>query len=194
MKSWTGVDARPDAAQQRLQALVRLAPTGRIPDLRTKLDEWAAFRVGGGLLTSGGKQRWFNYPCPVREAARLKRYMDWVSPAARVILDRGESGDRSVSKPPRGTPDPNRLVVDHTIPIRVLREAISSDRSLWQVPEIESFLLRYFIRSVITKSEDRQLEAKVPGGGRSLRQRMPTGALFADEPFARYRAAGIRAA
>lgn len=177
----------------RLESMVRGARTGRIPDLRTKLDEWKAFRDRGGLLTRGGRQRWFNNPCPWREFARLRAHMDWITPRAEHILALGEQRDLSVRKPKRGKPAPFRLIVEHAVPVKVIHDHIVSQSKLWDVGSLEAFLLSHFKRGVLTSDEDALLNRPILGESKSLRQRMPTGWTVDHlDPFARYRAVGLR--
>lgn len=177
----------------RLRAIADQAPSGRIPDLRTKLDEWKAFRDQGGLVTRGGRQRWFNNPCPWKEFARLRAHMEWITPNAEAVLARGEQRDPLVRKPKRGEPAPHRLIVEHAVPIKVLHDLIIRDTALWQIEPLEEFLLANFKRGVLTSDEDALLNQPVVGESRSLRQRMPTGWSINDnDPFARYYAVGLK--
>lgn len=176
----------------RLRAIIDHAPSGRITDLRTKLDEWKAFRDRGGLVTRGGRQRWFNNPCPWKEFARLRAHMDWITPKAETVLARGDRRDPLVRKPKRGEPAPHRLIVEHAVPIKVLHDLIVGDTALWQIEPLEEFLLANFKRGVLTSDEDALLNQLVAGESRSLRQRMPTGwSVNENDPYARYRAVGL---
>lgn len=176
----------------RLRAIISHAPTGRIPDLRTKLDEWKAFRDRGGLVTRGGRQRWFNNPCPWKEFARLRVHMDWITPNAEEVLALGERRDPRVRKPKRGEPAPYRLIVEHAVPIKVLHDLIVGSSTLWRMEPLEEFLLGNFKRGVLTSDEDALLNRVVVGEPTSLRQRMPTGWSINDnEPYARYKAVGL---
>ena len=169
-----------------MQAIVVAAPTGRILDLRTKLDEWAAFSTGGELLTKGGKQRWFNYPCPWTSHERLRTYMDQRSVAADHILSRGANRDAEVKKRPTKIENPHRLIVDHAIPIKVLHDIIVSDTSLCDLSSLEDFLRVCFKRGVITKVEDGLLNKA------GLKQSMPRDwQHLRDSPYARYEQAQI---
>lgn len=159
----------------RLRAIVANAPSGRVPHLRTKLDEWKAFRDQGGLVTRGGRQRWFNNPCPWKEFARLRAHMDWITPKAEAVLAHGEQRNPLVRKPKRGEPAPHRLIVEYAVPIKVLHDLIVGDTALWQIEPLEAFLLANFKRGVLTSDEDTLLNRIVAGESRSLRQRMPTG-------------------
>jgi hypothetical protein len=185
-------DALTGKRFDRLLAIVVHSPSGRIPDLRTKLDEWKAFRDRGGLVTRGGRQRWFNNPCPWKEFARLRAHMDWITPSAEGVLALAEQRDPRVRKPKRGEPAPHRLIVEHAVPIKVLHDLIIGNTALWQVERLEVFLLANFKRGLLTSSEDALLNQIVAGQSRSLRQRMPTGWSVNDnDPYARYRTVGL---
>jgi hypothetical protein len=178
---------RRHAADDRLRRIIAELRAGRVvADLRTYLDEWAAYDVGGGLLTRGGRQRWFNNPCPWQEHERLSTYMDWRSPSAERILWRGRQRDPAVRKPRRGDVQPYRLIVDHAVPIAVIRAMLMANRGLWSVESITPFLRHHYKRGVLTKwGDDRRLDAA------GLRQSMPHGWQPWDDPYARYRAVGI---
>lgn len=180
-------DEQRARANERSNQIVHFARVGQTgPNLRTLLDEYAAFENGGGLLTRGGRQRWFNNPCPVREGARLLVHMDWFSVDAAAILARGINGDDSVRKLKRGAPSDHRLVVDHAVPVAVVAKLIAADNSLWSLDTMRPFIKAHYKRGVLTTAEDRVLtEAK-------LRQSMPAGWQPGDDPFARYNAVGLR--
>lgn len=182
--------AHPEQANIRLERIRQWASTGK-GSLRTHLDEWAAFEVGGGLLTRGMNQRWFNNPCAKSEGARLLEYMDRLSRAAREICERGARGDPGVKKPKSGEPAPYRLMVDHSIPIAVLGEEIKRSTEFETIASLRDFLRSSFRRAVITFAEDGLLNRPHGSAGKSLKQRMPAGWQFGDDPYARYRAAGI---
>lgn len=182
--------AHPEQANLRLERIKQWSSTGE-GSLRTHLDEWAAFEVGGGLLTRGRNQRWFNNPCAKSEGARLLEYMDRFSPIAREICERGARGDPEVKKPESGEPAPYRLMVDHSIPIAVLGEQIRRAPELHAIASLRHFLRSNFRRAVITFPEDGLLNRPHGPDGKSLKQRMPEGWVFGDDPYARYRAAGI---
>lgn len=177
----------------RLESIVSHARGGRIPDLRTKLDEWKAFRDRGGLLTPRGRQRWFNNPCPWREFARLRAHMDWITPRAEDILRLGEQRDLRVRKPKCGEAAPYRLIVEHAVPVKVIHDHIVADPMLWDVDSLEAFLVDNYKRGVLTKDEDALLNRLPIGDRTSLKQRMPTGWRPTDRnPFARYYAVGFQ--
>jgi hypothetical protein len=177
-------------ADQRLAAICHEAATGKIQDMRTKLDEWKAFVVGGSLVGPPPRlrQRWLNNPCPWEHHDRLRKHMDWITPLALQILQRGEQKDPAVKKPKKGRPAPYRLIVEHAVPVRVLRELILADRALWEREPLERFLERWFRRGVLTKDEDDLLNAA------GLRQDMPAGWRLGDDPFARYGYVGLQRA
>jgi hypothetical protein len=173
-------------ADDRLRAICMEAATGKINDLRTKLDEWKAFAIGGDLVTYPGlRQRWLNNPCPWQHHARLRRYMDWVTPESLDILRRGEQRDPTVRKPKQGLPAPFRIIVEHAVPIRVIREIILADQQLWNPVALEPFLNTWFRRGVLTKAEDDRLNDA------GLKQQMPPGWKLGDDPFARYKRVGL---
>jgi hypothetical protein len=179
-------EARKRSAQARLNSIVHELKTGEpLGQLRTHLDEWAAFEIGGELLTRGDRQRWFNNPCPWKHWDRLPRYMDWVTPSAADILKRGEDRDPAVRKPPSGQPAPYRLVVDHAVPIAEIRRLLVADESLWEASKLRGFLRYHFRRGVLTKNEDNKLRSQ------GLGSRMPVGWKAWDDPFARYRAVNL---
>lgn len=182
--------AHPEQANLRLERIKQWASTGG-GSLRTHLDEWAAFEVGGDLLTGRMNQRWFNNPCAYSQGPRLLEYMDRFSPAARAICERGASGDAAVKKPRNGEPAPYRLMVDHSIPVAVLGREIKRSTELDTLVSLRDFLRSNFRRAVITFAEDGLLNRPQGPDGKSLKQRMPEGWVFGDDPYARYRVAGV---
>lgn len=169
------------AAQKRIDAIVReLTDDGDLLQLRTYLDEWAAYDVGGDLLNGGGRQRWFNNPCPLKWGDVLQRHMDWVSREAANILERGKNGDTSVQKPPAGQPAPYRIVVDHSVPIATIRTLLRSSPEIRSPAAVETFVRHHYKRGVITKREDDRLRAAHLGWA------MPDGWQPWGDPFARY--------
>jgi hypothetical protein len=90
-----------------------------------------------------------------------------------------------VRKPKSGVRTPYRLIVDHSVPVVVLREHILENRSLWEPQSLEAFLESWYRRGVLTKDQDRQLDEA------GLRQRMPSGWTFGNDPFARYTKVGL---
>lgn len=184
---------RQREADERLRRVIRFAQAQE-GSLRTHLDEWAAYEFGGHLLTPGGRQRWFNNPCPWKEWHRLVTHMDWITPDAAHVLRRGMDRDPAVKKPKNGEPAPFRLIVEHAVPVKVIGRAVRDDTSLWQADRLRGFLRHHFKRGVLTKAEDDVLRQKVAGEATSLRQRMPTGWCPGGDPFARYHAIGLKRA
>lgn len=178
-------------ANLRLDRIIDFAQNGRNGSFRTHLDEWAAFHFGGLLLTRGGKQKWLNNPCPWTHSERLFAHADWITPDAANILRRGAAREVAVKKPKSGQPAPHRLIVDHSVPVRVLRDLVIADESLWERSKLSGFLLEYFKRGVLTAAEDARLNTPVPGEKKSLKQRMPTGWQRGRDPFARYHQIGL---
>lgn len=168
-------------ADERLQRVLAWA-AGSSGSLRTHLDEWAAFEGGGELLTRGGRQRWFNNPCPWREWSRLERYMDWITPAAAMILRRGMERDPAVRKPRHGEAAPFRIIVEHAVPVNVIGNVVRGDPQLRSVAKLREFLRHHYKRGVLTRQEDKQLT------GAGLRQAMPPSWSPWENPFARYHA------
>jgi hypothetical protein len=174
-------------ADERLRRVVRFAQS-RQGSLRTHLDEWAAYEFGGELLTRGGRQRWFNNPCPWTEWRRLTTHMDWITPEAALVLRRGMDRDPAVKKPRRGQPAPYRVIVEHAVPVKVIGETVSNQSSLWQPDRLREFLRHHFKRGVLTSAEDARLNEQ------GLRQRMPPGWQAGGDPFARYNAVRLQRA
>lgn len=180
-------EARKMAAAERLSRILSWAASEDGSNLRTHLDEWAAFEVGGELLTRGGRQRWLNNPCPIAEGARLLEYMDRHSVAAKKICKRGVQKDKAVKKPKRGDPAPFRIIVDHTIPVRVLGAEIRRNTDLHSYAALSEFLRKTYRRTVLTWAENKVLDSQ-------FRSSMPPGWEFGDDPYARYMAVGIELA
>ena len=80
---------------------------------------------------------------------------------------------------------PYRLIVEHAVPLRVLRDVIQADSALWQVERLRHFLLANYRRGVLLKEEDRRLDQA------GLKQVMPKTWAPGDDPFARYRKVGL---
>jgi hypothetical protein len=177
-------------ARTRLNSIIIYAATGE-GHLRTLLDEWAAYEYGGGLLTRGGKQRWFNNSCPWTEWERLARHMDWITPAAAEVLRRGKERHPEVKKPAGGEPAPFRIIVDHAVPVKVIGEAVRLDGTLMRADRLREFLHHHFKRGVLMKTEDDVLSRTPAEKARTLRDAMPHGWQAGGDPFARYKAAGL---
>jgi hypothetical protein len=187
-----GIDRTLEAAK-RLKAICVYAETGQ-GHLRTLLDEWAAFFVGGDLLTPSGRQRWFNFPCPWKECHRLFQYMNWITPQAAAILRAGALRQPTHRKPTdveERRSFPYRLIVEHAVPVAEISRELRRDSGLRRADRAERFLRHHYRRGVLTHAENALLERAVPAYGASLRDRMPTGWKPWGDPYARYRAVGI---
>ncbi|QEH81137.1 hypothetical protein EIK56_24855 [Sphingomonas sp. C8-2] len=181
-----------ESADLRLDRIIHFFRIGPVGSMRTHLDEWAAYFYGGGLLTRGCRQRWFNNPCPWKEAQRLFDHMDWITPAAAAILKRGLMRDLAVKKTKGGISSPFRLIVDHAVPVKVLRDTIGANPALWYREPLEKFLCQHFRRGVLTIDEDARLSSRYSGNQWSLKARMPSGWKLGSDPFARYTAIGLK--
>lgn len=171
-----------ERANERLNDILAFA-AGDDGDLRTFLDEWAAFTEGNELVKRTGSQRWFNNPCPHEDGARLLAHMNWHTPGAREVLLGGVQKRPEYKKPPTGHLWPYRIIVDHAVPIKVLGEEMRR-RSLQRKDELLAFLASYYKRGVLLESENKLLNQA------GLRQCMPEGWDGLD-PFARYHAIGL---
>lgn len=134
---------------------------------RTFVDDWFAYHAGGAFLNSRGKPRWFNNPDPEKCGAALRR-CHFISRHAMDALE----GNGAV-----------RLVKDHALPLRVLKKALIASESTEPV-EIQNFLSSHYRLGLISKQEDRCLNAL------GLRQELPADANGLDW-MARYQAAAI---
>lgn len=184
----TDTRAEADIRLDRILDFVEKGPNGT---LRTHLDEWAAFEFGGELLTRTGRQRWFNNPCPIRQGPTLLKHMDWFHFEAAEILRRGARGDPAVRKPKSGEPAPFRIIVEHAVPVRVIRELLKEDLRIRTRSSLREFLQHHFRRAVLAKKHDEVLRSTPSGRGASLVSEMPSGWKAWGDPFARYFHAGL---
>ena len=134
-------------------------------NLRDFVDPWWCFERQGPFVRQRRDGAWtavtMNKPCPRANRQRLLS-TDWVSSAARDII---ESGSQEKC-----------LIVDHAIPLRVVRE------SLFKLcpDDMTAFLKSFIKRATITRSEDEILRAN------GLNSCMPEGVDPTLQPFARY--------
>lgn len=185
------LDRRAEATI-RLARIAEFAAGTRGTDLRTHLDEWAAFEIGGDLLKRTGAQRWLNNPCPLKEGSRLLQYVDWVSPEAQAILERGVGGDKAVSKSKNGPASPYRIIVEHVVPVRAIGDMLTRQYAGATKDDLSAFLRHHFVRAVLTKAQDERLNRVSSGAtGWTLKDSMPEGWRKGGDPFDRYRAAGL---
>jgi hypothetical protein len=138
---------------------------------RTFVDNWYAYHKGGPLLNRNGNPKWFNNPDPIKEREAFLS-MDYVSVKAMKLINSNGCGDR--------------LVKDHSVPVKVLRKLIVNQGSgkILDISRIQEFLEKYYRLGVITKDEDKQF------GREGLTSEMPKNWDEID-PFARYHAVGI---
>lgn len=160
---------------------------------RDVFDPWFAFetgndpKTGATFLTRGGKPHTFDNPCPRQHWRTLRHSHFWVTPAASEILSRAESGDRKVRKDQRDKADEGlRLVVEHAVPLARIGKELAADERVWTADALRSFLLHHFRRGVLTKIEDRKLNATSFKGYR-LSDDMPSGWRVGEDPLSRYR-------
>jgi hypothetical protein len=171
------------AASYLTHILVAIEAGDHAAPFRDFLDNWYAYEVGTGHLTSGGRPIWFNNPGAHRHHAALSR-MHFISRGAAEILARSTS-DRAGYVEMWTKKDPaHRLMVDHAVPIGVLRRTMFEDEALRSPAAIGAFLGRYFRLGVLTSSEDQTLNRM------GLRDTMPAD-WDRSSVFARYQAADI---
>jgi hypothetical protein len=164
---------------------------GDFRDLRTHLDEWAALKRGGLLLTVNGNQVWFNRPCPIEHGARLLDHMDRFTPAAYDICVRGRAGEEEVRKARGSGSERYRLMVEHAVPMASLGLLLRKAEKYRTSSAITAFLNRNYRRCVMTKAESDRLDRLGADGTAALRKAMPTGWRDGDDPYARYAAIGL---
>jgi hypothetical protein len=138
---------------------------------RTFIDSWYAYYKGGPLLNRNGNVVWLNRPDPIKLKDTLIHAGDFISTKAMRIMN-GE--------------EPGRLVKDHSIPIKILRKLIVREQRV-NTAYIEEFLKDHYRLGIITKDEDRKINAE------KLRSNMPED-WDEKDPFARYRAVNIEEA
>lgn len=144
------------------------SPDPNLHLLRTFLDEWFAYSVGGPFWNRNGRPRWFDNPKPAQTNEALLK-MNFVSDAASRVIH-GEIG--------------SRLVKDHSVPISVLAQTARRSE-LNSVEGTVAFFQRYYRVGVLTMDEDLRLSAL------KLGRSMPVD-WDGKDPFARYREAGIQ--
>lgn len=162
--------------------------------LRDVIDPWFAFEAGRDFLTSGGRPHTFNNPCPWQHGQRLTAGHFWVTKGAAQILERAVLKDRAVKKPKKGEANYGqttfRLMIDHSVPLKVLLKIMRGDSSLHDRDSLRVFLLHHFRRGVLTYAEDQKLSKELVSG-KSLKDEMPADWVVGGSPFARYEALGL---
>lgn len=132
---------------------------------------------------------WLNNPCASKDKAPLEA-QNWISNGARKALDSGrlkkEFSAYSTAPRKEWPADylESRLIVDHAVPIKVLREILfrEENREFYSCPEnLRDFLRSHVKHAVLTGAENKRLDAK------GLKSAMPAGAnWFGINPYARY--------
>jgi len=141
-----------------------------VKNLRRFLDGWHAYSKGGSLLTRGGNVRLLNNPdCSKPIVRKCLEDMDFISVDARNVLN-GKAE--------------HRLIVEHAIPIKVIRKKLKTMSSPTLL-EIQECLKKHYRIGLLTKEEDNKINA------RGLNSSMPKG-WNGQEPYG-YRAS-LRAA
>ena len=146
-------------------------------------DNWYAFDRGGPFLTAGSRPRWFNNPCAWGSRDQLNA-MNFCSAAAREIINAAAADSAAFLQKRRAKEVSLRLMIDHAIPLVILRQRVFADVTLRSIPALRDYMRASYRRGVITSSEDASLN------GLGLRSRMPADWDGVD-PYARYRAASI---
>lgn len=152
-------------------------------NIRDVLDPWWCYGRGEPfvkLRRGGGYSAiQFNNPCPWEGAAVLHQ-LNWVSKAAKNLMAVGQA-----VKKRKGQPDHLRLIVDHSVPLGYIWEALRASSEPWTADRLRSLLDSCFRRAVLTKAEDKMLTSA------KLGSKMPAGWRFGDNPYQRYTAARI---
>jgi hypothetical protein len=142
---------------------------------RAFLDPWYAYTFGGPFLGSSGRPVWPNKPCSVGSKDLLLA-ADWMSTAAKLAIE---------------TKTKISLMLDHSIPVRVLSERMRQLK-LDTPARVDEFLRLWYRRGVLTKEEDDRLSLPRLPGSSGLRRRMPEGWDWAPgSEFDRYQCASI---
>lgn len=158
------------------------AEDGAAP-FRDFFDNWYAYETGGGHLTTGGRPVWFNNPCAKRHNGALAA-MHFVSRQAAAILADASAAGSQYAEMRLSKESAVRLMVDHAIPLRVLRQTMFEDSGLRSPESLQTFLRQNYRLGVVTFEENARLSSL------GLVSAMP-GDWSGADPFARYAAAGI---
>jgi hypothetical protein len=123
----------------------------------------------------------FNKPCPWEWREVLPKF-DGISTGAMDIIEMGEKArilDRK-RHPPALT-----LIVDHSVPLNVICRHLWATPKFWTIERLRSLLHKTFRRAVLSYAENALLDE------RGLKSKMPQGWRVGDDPFDRYKDAGI---
>ena len=142
---------------------------GRPPSapIRTFVDDWFAYQMGGPFLSKFGRPLWFNKPCPKKKKEALLK-MHFISERAKKVIDNEGGAD---------------LKKEHAIPVKVLRDLMLEIKNP-TTSNVKQFLLKHYKLGVLTASEDKKLREA------GLQSKMPEGWDGVDM-FARYSFVGI---
>ncbi len=174
------------AASYLHHIIIALEAEDRAAPFRDFLDNWYAYETGGGHLTTGGRPIWFNNPCAKRHNGALGA-MHFVSRRAAAILADAIAAGSQYAEMRLGKDSAVRLMVDHAIPLRVLRQMMFEDPGLRSPESLQTFLLQNYRLGVVTFEENARLSSL------GLVSAMPSDWSGAD-PLARYVAAGVERA
>lgn len=179
-----GPAQREAIASSYLRHIILAAEVGdRTAPFRDFLDNWFAFEVGGPFLSRGERPVWFNNPSAWSKRTMMNQ-MHFTSHAARKVLD-AAAYDKAAYDDLRRAKDVSvRLMVDHAVPLGVLREHILANAALHNTDELRNYLKCTYRLGVITHAEDAVLTRL------GLRSAMPEG-WDGTNVYARYEAAGV---
>ncbi|MBP8232867.1 MAG: hypothetical protein KAY22_11230 [Rhizorhabdus sp.] len=182
----SGISSLKVLADSQLEhVLLALRSGDRAFNVRDVLDPWWCFERGQPFVArrrDGGRAAiQFNKPC-AWELRDILPHFDWMSDGAKVLMEMGEAARIEDRK---SHPKELSLVVDHSVPLAHICNALWADRGSWRLENLRDFLGRCFRRAVITYDENRRLDTF------GLRSKMPRGWRLDDDPFARYREAHI---
>ena len=123
--------------------LIAVVASDHAAPFRDFLDNWFAFERGPPFLTSGGRPVWFNNPCAVQRRELLQS-MHFISQEARDILDRAYADPKSFVTLRTTNHPSTRLMVDHVIPLRVLRHRLFNDMDLNSPERVKAYLIDHY--------------------------------------------------
>jgi hypothetical protein len=164
--------------------LVAVSVGDRAAPFRDFVDNWYAFKAPGGhLLTKGNLPRWFNNPNATILGDALTAMHFRSSKAAEIIAlardNNTEYEDRLAKKDASV-----RLMVDHAIPLRVIKNKLFTQEAKHTAETIHAVLCQWYRLGVITAEEDKRLNEA------GLQSKMPPNWNETDV-FARYQQVGI---
>lgn len=163
--------------------LISVAAGDQAAPFRDFVDNWFAFERGPPFITRGRRPLWFINPCAWQKR-NLLQAMHFKSVRAKQILDSAEA-DTASYLALRSLGDASaRLMVDHSIPLRVLRQRVFLDPALHTLTALKQYLQEHYRLGVISYGEDQRLTQL------QLRSAMPTN-WDGMNIWARYEAAGV---